>query len=289
MRKMKSVIGVVAMAMSLGFVSCGGEQTMVVSQDLKFCESVLAYENGALIANFGSSELNPLNSEGRGYINYYVDGVMRQFIPADGNLSAPKGLLVCGDKLYVADVNKIVVYDLSNIDAKPMILSFPESDPYVNHLVQVGNAIFVTVTNSGNIFTFDIDEESMPIVSSFRVYQNIPGANGLLYADSSLYIASYPADGVTTAANVIYKIDDLANPTLKRVTERAGQYDGLALVGDDLYFTDWQGGIFGKLSLASGEVTTIHEGIGGPAEIDVIGDKIAVPDLVNSVVYLFDI
>ncbi len=284
---MKRVISSVALVASVALTACcGGESVETISQDLKFCESVLAYGDGALIANFGSSQLNPLNNEGKGYINYYADGVMQRFIEADGTLSAPKGLLVCGDRLYVADVQKVVIYNLTDLTSKPKIVAFPEGDPYVNHLVQVGEKIFVTVTNSGNIYSIDMDGASAP-----ELYTNIVGANGLLYANSELYIASYPADGVTTADNVIYKISDIANPTPQRVTERAGQYDGLALKGQDLYFTDWQGGVLGRLNLQSGAIEILNPDmpITGAAEIDIIGDKVAVPDLVNSVVYLFEI
>lgn len=293
MKKVKVIMGVVALATTTLVASCsGGYGVESISQDLRFCESVLSYKGGMLIANFGSSELNPLNSEGKGYINYYEDGKMTRLIPADGSLSAPKGLLVCGDKLFIADVGRVVVYDLSNLAVAPTVVTFPEGEPYVNHLVKVGGSIFVTVTNSGNIYSMDLDSESLPIASTLKLYANVPGANGLLLDGSTLYIASYPADGVTTDANVIYRITDMKTPQLERVTNRPGQYDGLAKVGDDLYFTDWQGGgLLGRLDLKSGKIELLNEDlpITGSAEIDIVGGKVAVPDLVNSVVYLFEI
>lgn len=289
---MKKVLFGLALAAIVSLSSCGGgaPKVEVLSQDLQFCESVVGYGDGVLIANFGSTQLDPLNSEGRGYINYYANGEMQSFIAADGILNAPKGMLVVDDDLYIADVGKVVVYSLDSLSAAPQIVLFPDGDAYVNHLVQVEDEIFVSVTNSGNIYRFDIED----IASATPVlYTNIPGANGLLYdaSTSDLYIASYPADGVTTSQNVIYKIEDIDNPAPVAVTSRTGQYDGLAMVGEDLYFTDWQGGALGRLDLVSGEVEILNTDmpIAGPAEFDIVDGKIAVPDLVNSVVYLFNI
>ncbi len=265
--------------------------TEVITENLKFCESVLEYNDGLLIANFGGDELQPINSNGLGYINYYVDGEMSTLIPADGTLNAPKGMLVIDEKLYVADVNKVVVYNLADLSTKPHILQFPQGEVFVNHLIQVGNTVLTSVTNTGNIYNFNIDDNSMPIDSTLSHYTSIVGANGMLYNNSTLYVASYPADGVTSAQNQIYRITDFAKPQPEAITNKPGHYDGLALVGSDLYFTDWQEKALGKLNLESSELTMLpnETPIDGPAEIDLYGERIVVPDLVNSMVYIFNL
>lgn len=82
----------------------------IIRQDLRFCESTYPYDGGILVANFGSGQLDPLNAEGKGYINWYKNGKVSTLIPADGSLSAPKGMLVKDGYLYVCDVNRIVVF-----------------------------------------------------------------------------------------------------------------------------------------------------------------------------------
>ena len=40
----------------------------IVSDKMRFTESTYPYRDGFIVANFGSSELNPLNLEGKGYL-----------------------------------------------------------------------------------------------------------------------------------------------------------------------------------------------------------------------------
>ena len=64
-------------------ITVSAQTAKIVSEDLRYCESTYPYQEGILIANFGTSELNPLNSEGKGYIAYYKDGNTKVLIPAD--------------------------------------------------------------------------------------------------------------------------------------------------------------------------------------------------------------
>lgn len=61
---------------------------------------------------------------------------------------------------------------------------------------------------------------------------DIIGPNGLIIDNGIMYVASYPADGTTTDANVIYQITDFANPVVEKFTILPGQYDGIALSAD---------------------------------------------------------
>lgn len=102
-----------------------------------------------LVGSFGSDEFNPLNTEGKGYILEFTDTVSRVLIPADGTLSAPKGLLVKDDYLFIADVGKMAVYNLAAPNEKPKIVPFPEGELFVNDMALHGNTLYVTVTNTG--------------------------------------------------------------------------------------------------------------------------------------------
>lgn len=55
----------------------------------------------------------------------FTDTVSRVLIPSDGNLSAPKGMLVKDSCLLIADVGKLAVYDLRDTAAAPQIVRFP--------------------------------------------------------------------------------------------------------------------------------------------------------------------
>ncbi|MGL4363901.1 MAG: hypothetical protein ACRCSB_01695 [Bacteroidales bacterium] len=264
-----------------------------IRANLKFCESVRVYNGGLLISNFGGSELNPLNSEGKGYINYWKNGEMQTFIHADGNLSAPKGMAISNNRLFIADVNKVVVYYLNDLTNAPEVILFPEGESFVNDIVIAGNTMLVSVTNTGNIYSLEIKDFNIIIENELTWYCKVPGANGLLLVDNILYIASYPADGTTKAENVIYSIANLSAPEPKPITARIGQYDGLAISKNKktLYFTNWVNGEIGALTLADGKITIFStpEVLGGPAEIDILDNVLYVPDLVNSTVWQFQL
>ena len=205
---------------------------ILVNTQLKFNESTLPYKGGVLVANFGSDQLNPLNTDGKGFILNYKDDVLMPFIAAKGELNAPKGMFERNGMLYVADVNKIAVFNLKDTAAQALTIKFPKEDLFVNDLAADGNSLYASVTNTGNIYKIDISDISKLDTQEPVLFANVVGANGLLIENGVMYVASYPADGLTTEKNVIYSIKDLKNPIPEPFITVPGQYDGLALSFD---------------------------------------------------------
>lgn len=174
-------------------------------------------------------------------------------VPADGNLSAPKGMFIRQDYLYVCDVNKIVVYHLTDKAEKPKVISLPKGNLFVNDLAADGNYLYASVTNTDRIFRLDISNPAQP--GQPEEWLQISGPNGLLVRDGMMYVASYPADGVTKEANVIYRIDNLKQPVARKLTEVTGQYDGIAFASDgkSLIVTNWTPAQLSRIDLASGK------------------------------------
>lgn len=150
----------------------------IIRQDLRFCESTYPYDGGILVANFGSGQLDPLNAEGKGYINWYKNGKVSTLIPADGSLSAPKGMLVKDGYLYVCDVNRIVVFSLKERTGRPRTISLPEGNLFVNDLVEWNGSLYASVTNTDRIFRLDISDPMNP--GTPQEWATVPGPNGLL-------------------------------------------------------------------------------------------------------------
>ena len=259
---------------------------IVVTSQLKFNESTLPYDGGVLIANFGGETLNPLNSDGNGYIAYYKNDSVEIFFPDDGSLNAPKGMLVKGDYLYVADVNRVVALNLKDTSITPVSIQLPDNETFANDLTADGNTLYVSVTNTGNIYTIDVSNPTELPTQKPQLYTNILGANGLLLVDSKLYVASYPADGLTTDKNLVYVINDLKNPVAEPLIEQPGQYDGLALSSDKktLYVTNWSPVQLEAINLENQVISTVpmDTQLESMADISIENDKIFIPDLVGS-------
>lgn len=267
-------------------------QSTVFSDGLKFCESTYPYGDGVLVANFGTEQLNPLNDEGKGYIMYLHNGKSEILIPADGNLSAPKGMYMKGCYLFICDVNKVVVYNTNDIKSEPAVVKLPEGNLFVNDLAAEGNNLYVSVTNTDMIYVMDITDPAKP--GNPRPWLKVKGPNGLLINDGNMFIASYPADGKTIAENVVYKVGNLKKPVAEKFIDIPGQYDGLATSSDGkyLYVSGWVPAQVSRISLDNGSIDTVQtdleQELTGPADISVSNGKIYIPDLPGSRVIVID-
>lgn len=251
----------------------------VLSENLKFNEGTVPYGSKLLISNFGTKELNPLGAEGTGYISILNDGKVDVFIGADGHLDSPKGMAIENDKLYIADVGKVVIYDLKDLGSTPIVVAMPSGDLFVNDIAISGEFAFISVTNTGKVYKLNLETNEL------ADFIDVPGANGLLINGKTMYIASYPPDGKTTQQNVIYTVPNIDSPVLSKLMERQGQYDGLALYKSKLYFTSWENGEVGYIDLTSNAIKVLDLGdlkLQGPADISIMGDTLFVPDLVSS-------
>lgn len=273
----------------------------VYEDGLRFCEGTTTYRNTLLVSNFGGKQLNPLNQDGMGYIVAISnDDKQKVFIPADGNLSAPKGMKVVGNYLYIADVNKVVVYNLKELKQKPQIVKFPADDLFVNDIESLGDMILVSVTNTGRLYGIDATNPKIVSTQTPQLIGNVPGANGLVVADNMIYIASYAPDEKPVAQNVIYAYDMYAkqNSMKKLISNLApGQYDGIVLSpdGKSLIFSSWGDGKETKPAIyvynldGKSAARRLELGIDfkGPADMSIKGEYLYVPDLPASKVYRF--
>lgn len=271
----------------LSFVAASAQTVVnVIDKGIRYCESTYPYDGGLLIANFGTEQLNPLNTEGKGYIVLHKDGKNEVLIPADGHLSASKGMLVRDGYLYVCDVNKVMVYNLADKAAEPRTIALPEGNLFANDLVSEGDYLYVSVTNTDRIFRVDISRPGQP--GQPQEWLSVAGPNGLLLHEGSLYVASYPADGRTTDAHVVYRIADLKNPVAEKWMEVPGQYDGLAVASDGkaLYVTNWTPAQVSRIDLNTRQISPLDlklpQALVGPADITVTGGYLYIPDLPNS-------
>lgn len=283
---------VLTLSLALLSATAFSQSVKIENEGIRFCESTYPYNNGILVANFGTEALNPLNTEGKGYILFVKDGKSEVVVPADGNLSAPKGMFLRDGYLYICDVNKVVVYNISKKGTKPVTIQFPEGNLFVNDLVADKNYLYASVTNTDKIFRIDISNPAAP--GKPQEWATVAGPNGLLMIDGEMYVASYPADGVTKDVNVVYRIKNLSNPSPEKFIEVSGQYDGIALSKDrkSIYLTNWTPAQISRLNFSDKSLVplelNLQEPLIGPADITVANGKIYIPDLPNSRVVIVD-
>ena len=290
---MKKLLFVVTLFLALQ--SCVDDNTKKVSQNLKYCESILPYDGGFFVANFGTEVLNPLNNEGKGYIAYVKGDSVNIVVSPNGYLDAPKGMAIKDSYLFVADVNEVLIFDINNFNNAPEKITFPIDDLFVNDIVIVGDMMYVTVTNTGRVYAFGIKDPSKITNDMMFPFAEIPGANGIVEHDGKLYIASYPADGLVREENVIYEVEYTTDEVqVYSVIDEAGMYDGLAFSEDGkrLYFSSWSnGGELGYIDMGSRKVNKLllESPIVGPADFSIVDNYLVIPDLVGSKVVFMPI
>ena len=258
----------------------------VVHEGIRFAESVYPYDGGVFISNFGSENMSPQAGENKGYILYRKDGKTKTVVPANGSLHKPTSMAVKDGYLFVCDETRLVVYRLEDLTEEPQEVSFPPEDKAVNALALDGDILYVSVTNTGRIYSLDVSHpEDMSGVKP-KKWLNIEGPNGMAAQDGILYVATIPADYRTVQAeHVIYFIRDFDHPRATKFAGEPGLYDGAALSDDGrtLFVSDWKNASVTAIDLQSGKTTVIYEEQGtGPADIAQAGGVLYIPDLPNS-------
>lgn len=298
--KTKSILAVLALASTLSLASCAEAPVAqsaetVVSEGFKFNESVCPYDGGILVANFGTpgEVFNGRNTEGLGYISMYKDGVVSTFIENDGTLSAPKGMLVKDGYLLICDVNQLVAYNLSDLQAAPQVLTFPEGEVVLNDITSDGDTIYVSVSSSGKIFK--LDGSNLADIASIEpvLWCNIDGANGLLMHNSILYGCAFAQSDMLGEQNVVYRITDMENPVQEKLIDIPNKWDGIAISADGktLYAGCWLPPSIFALDIESGEYTTLELDyqLNTPADFAIFDGKLYVPDLAASTLLVIDL
>ena len=231
-----------------------------------------------------------------------LDKEPRVLFPASGVLSAPKGMAVKDNCLFIADVGCVVVYNMKRSELAPVKIPFPEGEVFVNDIEALGDFLLVSVTNTGHLFSLDVkncDEIWTAQKPKPKKVADIPGANGLTEREGKLYVASYDPEGQPGEQNVIYVID-MTVPGTKPVNligSRPGQYDGVAVTpdGSRLYFSNWMNADgkaeVGYVDLSAGKknrVTILDLGVElqGPADICISDGYLFIPDLPANKLYI---
>ena len=255
----------------------------VVNEDVKFSESVYPYDGGLFISNFGSESMNPRDDENAGYIIFRKDGVNKKIVEG---LHKPTAMAVKGNFLFVCDETKLKIFDLKNLNSPAQIVKFADDDKVVNALAQDGDTLYISITNTGRIYSLDISNPARMENVKPKLWLKVPGPNGLTIGGGEMFIASIPPDYRTvTDENVIYRVRNLKNPVAEKFYNVAGLYDGVAISDDlkTLYISDWLTGSVTAVDVKTKKIRVIYEEKGiGPADIAQESGTLFIPELVNS-------
>lgn len=244
---------------------------------LKTPESVVQSKDGKIYV----SEINEFDKDGDGQISVIENGQLSVF--ADG-LDDPKGLVIIGDSLYVADKTQIVKINLADATQKTVFVpasAFPKTPQFLNDLEAdpQGN---LYVSDSGNMDTGK-GGVIYKINASGEVTKLIDGEdnalvlapNGLLVDDTGKFLLY-----VDFTSGVLYNLNTETGE-VSDIDEGFGGGDGLVHHSSGtMYVSDWKNGKVFAVSV-TGDITTIGPQYQAAADIALTKDEryLMVPDM----------
>jgi hypothetical protein len=272
-----------------GFAQDAEEMTVVydkIVSGFAFPESV-AYdpvEKMLYVGQFGSV-LKPALKDGKGKISKVaLNGkvLKDQFLPGPGDaLNKPKGIWIEENRLWVADIDEVWVFDIRSRRGKKLA---PSNAKFLNDVTVINGSLFISDTAGTKIYKVmpaDFLESSvMPEVTifseglGFRPNGLFPGPEG------SLVVVGNDDQG---ELHSIYVFD--SGGEIKALSGDLGSLDGVGRLSDGtLLVTDWKSKTLFGWSPDKG-TKPLAKGFSGPADFCMIsegkGMLAVVPDLVK--------
>ncbi len=176
----------------------------------------------------GKGGIGRLKMDGTGYDSTWVSG-----------LHAPKGMGLRGKKLYVADMNEVVVVNAKKGKVEKRIAI--DGATNLNDItISDDGLVYVSDSKAGKVYLLEKEKPSLYL-------ENLPGINGLKAVGEELWVASGKSFVKADRARNITKLADLP---------QGG--DGVEPVGNgDFLVSAWSGYIF--YVKADGTVATLLE------------------------------
>jgi len=203
------------------------EQAWETKQSFQVPESVI-YDEANDIIYVANINGDASEKDGNGFISRLsVSGKIKNLKWIDG-LDAPKGMGIFGNKLYVADIDKLVEIDIK--EGKILRKYEAEGAVFLNDVaVRINGDVFLSDTRTGNIYLLANGNLSVWLEDS-----RISTPNGLMVEQGKLFVGE----------NSVYEVD-IETKHIQVAVEEGGGIDGLERDHKGrIVFSHWAGRIF---------------------------------------------
>ncbi|MFV1956484.1 MAG: SMP-30/gluconolactonase/LRE family protein [bacterium] len=271
--------GILVIASVVSISGCQLKKTAVVTPKVidgfSSPESVIADPVGRYIyvSNVGE-KLDPTTKDGDGFISRLSssgDVLEKKYLPQKGVLDSPKGMAIVGRTLFIADVDRVVGFDLTTRQQTFELDFSSQETTFLNDLAVVDDkTLMVSATDTGKIYKISLEED----LNFTLVVENVAGANGLYFdtRNQRLFVVTFGEGyqfngklGVVSQVNGKWKYQAL--------TDTIGGLDGIAPLSDSkIIFSDWvamdKTGLIRAYDLKTEKLSIINlsQEVNGPAD-----------------------
>ena len=217
----------------------------------------------------------PDEKNGMGYVTrVMLSGEIIDTLNIQG-LNAPKGMALSGNLLYIADIDRVVVY---NTDSQQVVKIFePQGAEFLNDIsIDAENNIYISDSKAGQLFKIASDKIETYIADSLCV-----NANGLCRSDACMAMG---------AGDRILVVNPL-NATKKVFANLSFTPDGLKYHNDITYIaSDFVGNIFAVSPNACRLLLGAREGVNA-ADFEYLPEQniLIVPTFFNNTIDIYEI
>jgi DNA-binding beta-propeller fold protein YncE len=235
------------------------------------------------VSNVGK-ELAPQAVDGDGYILKLTPD-LKMVVDADKwsalKLNAPKGMAIVNKRLYVADIDRLVVIDLKKVEQEGEFDFRRFGVTFLNDVaIRDDSTLYVSATNSNQIFQVNLLHDNFERLET----EDLHGPNGLYYQseERKLYCVEW---GTGEPNGRIIAIDP---PTgkIRVLNDHTGNLDGLSFLrSGDMVLSDWTSNSLLTLNMVDGEISRLPtDSMLGPADFyyDMAGDQLYIPHMMES-------
>lgn len=268
---------------SIAFSSTIQAQSIKTITGFHHIESVVSDSRNLYVADIGK-DLAPQAKDGDGAIlKLDSKGNVVEATFVKEKLNAPKGLAIYKDVLWLTDIDRILAIDLKTGN-KLYEIDFSKDSSFLNDIaVWDASTLYVSATDVSKLFKVNLIDKTY---SEVVLNQPIAGINGL-YCPKKGNVLYVNGIGSNNKANGVVGAVNLKNNTFTQLTTFEGIYDGLAVVNDVLYVSNWvafeKKGILLSIDLNTKRLKTLPmpEHFSGPADFIFDGNTIVLPAMIT--------
>jgi hypothetical protein len=193
-------------------------------------ESVI-YDKDNDVVYVSNMNDNPREKDGNGFISRLSTSGEILDLEWVADMSSPKGLGIYQGKLYVSDVDEVIVIDIAEGEIEERIVI--EGAKMIND---------ISIDSQGNVYVSDSDNNNIFLIANGVVSdwlsEGLNAPNGVLLDGERLLIASMGSEDFASV--------DLGTKEITVLTDSISKGDGIAKVSIPGHFlvTDWFGQVF---------------------------------------------